>query len=144
MSLRDWIQVATPATPATLSIHQRPTVAKVATVARGIESAEGTHWRWQICKPDGWGEVRCTPAATRAQVAELYPSASMEPLPDTAPRAATPAQADELRGLIAAILADDTDTDRAEALAIALADPDAALACYRALAAIRQWHGGCR
>ena len=67
MSLRDWIQVATPATPATLPVHRRPIVAKVATVARGIESAESVHSRWLVRKPDGWRELICTPAATREQ-----------------------------------------------------------------------------
>lgn len=50
-------------------------------------------------------------------------------------RSATPAEADELRALIAAILANNTESDRAEALVLALADPDAALLCYRALMA---------
>ncbi len=82
-------------------------------------------------------EVLFTPAATQAEVAELYPGASIEPVSDAATRAATPAEADELRALVAAFLAADTEANRAEALAVALADPDAALACYRALAAIR-------
>ena len=49
--------------------------------------------------------------------------------------AATSEQAAELRELIAPILANDSDADRAEALAVALADPDAALMSFRAMAA---------
>jgi len=49
--------------------------------------------------------------------------------------AATPEQAAELRELIALILANESEADRPEALAVALADPDAALTCFRALAA---------
>ncbi len=94
--------------------------------------------QWHVGYPNGAAMlVLFTPAATRAEVAELYPGASTEPLPDGATRAATPAEADELRALIGAMLADDNEANRAEALAVALADPDAALICYRALAAIR-------
>ena len=45
------------------------------------------------------------------------------------------AQSDELRELIALILATDSEADRAEAQAVALADPDAALTSLRLLAA---------
>lgn len=50
------------------------------------------------------------------------------------PRTATPAEADELRALAAVILPGDPDA-QAEALAIALGDIDAAITCFRALAA---------
>jgi hypothetical protein len=73
------------------------------------------------------------PAVTGAEVAKLYPHASIDPLPDAETRAATPAEADELRRLVNAILAEDSNADRAEALAIALANPIAALDCYRNL-----------
>ncbi len=91
--------------------------------------------RWGVAYPNGAGmEVLFTPAATQADVAELYPGASIEPLPDAPMRTATPGEAGELHALIAAVLADDTDADRAEALAVALNDPDAALVCWRSLA----------
>jgi len=51
-------------------------------------------------------------------------------------------QATELRVLVTLILAHDTDEDRAEALAIALADPEDALVSLRLLAAElreREW-----
>ncbi|MHB8493710.1 MAG: hypothetical protein ACYDDG_03950 [Casimicrobiaceae bacterium] len=86
-------------------------------------------------------EVLFTPAATRAEVAELYPGASIEPLPAAPTRAATAAEADELRALIGVILADDTEADRAETFAVALADPDAALVCWRSLAEAQRTRG---
>lgn len=52
-----------------------------------------------------------------------------------APPAATPEQAAELRAHLARIAATWTDDDRAEALAVALADPADALICFRALVA---------
>lgn len=51
---------------------------------------------------------------------------------------ATPQQARELRELVGMIGADWSDADRAEALAVALADPDAALTCFQALVAERE------
>ncbi len=51
------------------------------------------------------------------------------------PTKATPDQSAELRDLIAAILANDSEADRAEALRVALADPEAALMSFRALVA---------
>lgn len=96
----------------------------------------GSAFRWRVAYPNGAGmDVLFTRAATRAEVAELYPGASIEQIPDVPTRTAIPAEEAELRALVAAILADDSDADRVEALAVALADPDAALACYRALAA---------
>jgi hypothetical protein len=73
------------------------------------------------------------PAVTGAEVAKLYPHACIVPLPYTETRAATPAEADELRRLVNAILAENSDADRTEALMIALANPIAALTCYRNL-----------
>ena len=102
------------------------------------ESPTPYHARqWRIGYPNGAAmDVLFTPSATQPEVAELYPGASIEPLPGTATRAATSAEAAELRGLVAAILPDDTEASRAEAVAVALADPDAALASYRTLVAI--------
>ena len=133
MSLRDWIRVATPATTATLAVQERPTVAKVATVAMVGESVEIARRRWRVRRPDGLREVRCAPAATLAEVILLFPGTRIEPLPDAPTRSATPGEAAELRALIGAILAADTEAERAEALAVALADPDAALTCLRAI-----------
>jgi hypothetical protein len=48
---------------------------------------------------------------------------------------ASPGQRQELRELIAIILARDTESERKEPLAVACADPDAALTSFRALVA---------
>lgn len=48
---------------------------------------------------------------------------------------ASPGQRQELRELIAVILAGDTESERAETLAVACADSDAALTSFRALVA---------
>ena len=58
-----------------------------------------------------------------------------EPIPETAKRKPTEAEASELKRLVAAIYADDTEADQAEALAHALSDHEAALESYRAIAA---------
>ena len=53
-------------------------------------------------------------------------------LPDPSQhREATPEQARELRELVALLFGGDTETHQAEALAAALADPDAALTSFR-------------
>ena len=57
-----------------------------------------------------------------------------EPKPVHPRRTATQAEAEELRQLVAAIYAEDTEADRAEALDAALDDPGDALICYRAIA----------
>jgi len=94
---------------------------------------------WRIHYPNGAAmDVLFTPAATRADVAEVYPGASVEPMRDTATRPPTAAEADELRALVNIVLVDDSDTERAEALAMALADPEAALEGLRALTAHRR------
>ena len=68
-------------------------------------------------------------------VRRLYPTAaSVEPAPIVYTRAATDVETAELETLIASVLASDGPEERAEALAIAVADPAAALVCYRLLA----------
>ena len=91
---------------------------------------------WKIHFPNlDLVEVIFAPDATRTEVAARYPGAQIEPLPASPWRAATPAEAGELRELIALILPDADDTERAYALRVALANPEAALASFRALAA---------
>ena len=86
--------------------------------------------RFPNCNPM---EVIFAPEATRAEVEAIYRGARIEPLPEAIRRAATAAEADELRTLVSLLYADADETDRAEALTIALADPEAALASFRAL-----------
>lgn len=66
---------------------------------------------------------------------DLARSALPDSLPEPSRRSATPTEASELRELVALVLANADETDRAEALALALADPEAALLSFRALAA---------
>jgi hypothetical protein len=96
------------------------------------EGAPVTFWRWLIHFTDRDAvEVHFSPAATREE-ALAYPGAlSAEPFPENPKRHATPAEIRELRLLISQILTPGMDSDRAEALEIALGDPDAALACFR-------------
>jgi hypothetical protein len=61
--------------------------------------------------------------------------ASTAPANDAAPSAATPEQAAELRELVAVILSDADDAERADVLRVALADPEAALTSFRLLVA---------
>jgi hypothetical protein len=57
------------------------------------------------------------------------------PANDAAHPKATPEQATELRELVAVILSDADDAERAEVLRVALADAEAALTSFRLLAA---------
>jgi len=84
-------------------------------------------------------EVWFAPAADHDEALASYPDAvAAEPLPErTDTRTATVIERDELLALVEAIYAADTDQDRAEALDAALADPEGALQCYRAIAAER-------
>ena len=54
------------------------------------------------------------------------------------PRTATPDEAKELRQLIGIVLADSPIEEQREALAVACADPEAALQCFRLLAAAKR------
>ena len=79
-------------------------------------------------------EVLFAPPATHAEVAAIYQGATVDVLPQ-ARRNATASETAELRRLIAEVLAD--DTERADTLAFAVVDPDAALRSFRALATQR-------
>ena len=84
-------------------------------------------------------EVWASPPATHGEALALYPEAiAAVPIPDrTSTRAASTSERADLLALISAIYADDTDLARQEATDAALADPEAALTCYRAIAAER-------
>ena len=132
------VATATSATSATQVPLRAGTVATVATVAVAIPTTpEITTARcWQVQYPGlDRVEVIFAPEASPAEVAAIYPGASIEPLPDPPPREATPAEADELRALIGVVLANGSADDRTEALAVACADPDAARTSFRALVA---------
>jgi len=74
----------------------------------------------------------------RAGVAVASTSAKVEAIQEPVRRRATPAEAAELRKIIALVFAD--ELDRQEALALALGDPGAALESFRVLAKqARDW-----
>lgn len=81
-------------------------------------------------------EVWFSPAADHDEALAAYRDAvAAEPVPErTDTRTATVIERDELLALVEAIYAADTDQDRQEATDAALADPEAALTCYRAIA----------
>ncbi len=72
--------------------------------------------------------------ATVATVAGVE-AAATGPSVATVATVATPGRSAELRELVGIVAADWPDDERADALAAALADPEAALVCFRALAA---------
>ena len=81
-------------------------------------------------------ETWFSPAVTHDEALAAYPDAvAAEPIPErTDTRTASVIERDELLALVEAIYAADTDQDRQEATDAALADPEAALTCYRAIA----------
>ena len=123
-------------------------VAKIATVAVAKPNkgrVEGTAppiraTRWLIHFLDREPlEVHFAPAADHDEALAAYKDAvAAEPVPErTDTRTATVIERDELLALVEAVYAGDTDQDRQEATDSALADPEAALTCYRAIAAER-------
>ena len=84
--------------------------------------------------------VNANPGRSVATVATVagVEAASTRSSVATVATVATPAQADELCELVGIVAADWPDDDPADALAAALADPEAALICFQALAAERR------
>lgn len=79
--------------------------------------------------------VTFAPAVDHTAALSYYPDAvAAEPIPDRAQRQPTKNEAKEITALVHAVFAADSDVDRNEALAAALADPDGALLCYRTIA----------
>lgn len=99
-----------------------------------VERDSGAYRCWLIRYPNAPPiQLLFTPTATQAEVSAIYPGAQIEVLPESVEREATPAEAAELVKLLALLLTDANDAERAEALAVALADPDYALTSFRAL-----------
>jgi hypothetical protein len=89
---------------------------------------------WRIRYPNvATMDVLFTPEATAEEVSAVYLGAAIEAIPEVTKRKPTAAEVEELRTLIAEVLRDDSEAERAEAFAIARADPDAALLALRAL-----------
>jgi hypothetical protein len=120
-------------------LRAQPTRNSGATLAVADRRDELRCQRWRIRFPKlAPVEVWFTPEATKADaLAACFGAIEAVPLPDVAGRTATDAEANELRALIATILADGAEAERAEAVTTALADPIAALDCYRLLSADR-------
>jgi len=148
----DRYATATPATYATQEGERGRPVASVATVAvanprmaitanpakvGGDDTATAQAWVLHFIDGDP-REVWFAPPATHAQVMADHPDAvAAMPIPERTRLTATASEAEELRALMGAIYAADTDQDRREAMQAALADPVGALACYRAIAVER-------
>jgi hypothetical protein len=138
------VATATPATFATHKGGKVRTVASVATVAvanpKTLQTDKGNpclQWLFHFADRDDL-LVTFAPAVDHAKALSYYPEAvAAEPIPDRPQHTPTKAEADEITALVQAIYANDTDDDRAEALATALADPDGALLCYRTIASDR-------
>ena len=83
-------------------------------------------------------KVTFSPMATHSAALACYPDAvAAEPIPDTPSRTPTAEESAHLAMLMMAIYGDDSEDDRTEALQAALADPDNALTCYKAIASER-------
>lgn len=82
--------------------------------------------------------VTFAPAVDHAVALAYYPEAiAAEPIPDRPQRQPTKAEAEEITALVMAFYRNDSEEERAEALAAAFADPDGALLCYRTIASDR-------
>lgn len=138
---------AIPAISATQPKEGAGTVARIATVAIATPTEAktanaATSWGWSLHFADRDPlEAYCNPDATHAEILERYPeSLATEPItvPECTRRPPTEAEAEELRALVQAIGgAEKWTADEIEwATAGVMADPDGALACYRALVVV--------
>ena len=104
-----------------------------------VTADDAVSWGWLLHFADR-DSIMATfsPEATHAEALACYPDAvAAEPMTNTPSRAPTDSEAAMLRVLIGAVYRDDGDDDRNDALQAALADPDNALACYRAISSER-------
>ena len=135
---------AIPAIFATQHDVRAATVARIATVAvanpTDSKTADAvTSWGWLLHFADREPlEIYCSPQAGHAAILERYPDAlAAEPLPERTRREPNDAEAKELRALVQAVAEREgwAAAEVEEATALALADPDGALTCYRDIAA---------
>lgn len=130
--------VATLATVKPKSLSSVATVASVAVAnAATVKTDNGkpcSRWLFHFADRDDL-PVTFAPAVDHAAALAYYPDAvAAEPIADRLQRQPSNAEACEITALVQAIYATDTDDDKAEALAAALADPEGALLCYRTIA----------
>lgn len=146
------LATAIPAIPATQPKGAAATVARIATVAVANPKEERTappakvsagntatasRWLFHFADREPM-EVIFAPAVSHPNALACYPDAvAAEPQTALPLRTPTKAEAKEITALVLAVFASDTDVDRNEALAAALADPDGALLCYRTIAGER-------
>lgn len=144
------LATAIPAIAATKAPLLTATVAGVANIAVAPRKGERTVTSEIVCANDDsitalrWLlhftdreslTVSFMSALNQASALAYYPDAvAAEPQADSPRRDPTDAEAREITGLVRAIFADETDVDQKAILAWALADPDGALRCYRAMA----------
>ena len=97
----------------------------------------GAYRRWSIQFDDvTLVDAIFHPEATRDEALAAFPgSAGAMPLAESTGQSASPAEADKLHELVALILPDADDAERAGALAVACADPVAALIAFKTLVA---------
>jgi uncharacterized protein with von Willebrand factor type A (vWA) domain len=122
--------VVQPASQLTNGLRERIKEHRAAFLAADIER----HWRFQVTYRDGRGfEARTLPEATAQEAVQLWPGATVEPLPDVAPahRVAVALEA-ELRAHLERLWGT-SHPDYPAAWAAALASPDAHLANLREL-----------
>ena len=109
------------------------------TSQNAVTADDAVSWGWLLHFADR-DSIMATfsPEATHAEALACYPDAvAAEPMTNAPSRAPTDSEAALLRVLIEAVYRDDGDDDRNDALLAALADPDNALACYRAISSER-------
>jgi len=134
---------AIPATPATQPKGEEATVARIAAVAvanpddgKAGDALISRGWLLHFEDRES-PEDYCQPDATRSRVLECHPHTSAaEPIRERVRRTPTDAEAAELRLLVQAVGRAErwVSEEIEQAVDVALADPDGALVCYRALA----------
>lgn len=91
-------------------------------------------WLFHFTDRNDW-PLTFASAVDHAKALSYYTDAvAAQPIPDRPQRVATEVDTKEITALIGIAFANDTDVDRSEALAAALADPEGALRCYRVIA----------
>ena len=142
------LATAIPAIPATQQGQSEGTVARIATVAvanpkegqpakliivGAADMVKVSRWLLHFIDRESL-EVVFSPEVTHAAALDCYPNAvAAEPQAERYQRTPTETEAQEITTLAHAVYSEDSETDRNEALIAALADPDGALLCYRAM-----------
>jgi hypothetical protein len=143
------LATAIPAISATQPKGEAATVARIATVAVANpkegqtappakvgagDTATASRWLFHFADRELM-EVVFAPAVSHANALACYPdTVAAEPQTDRPQRTPTETEAKEITALVLAVFGSDSDVDRNEALAVALANPDGALLCYRTIA----------